>query len=357
MKQTGEIKGGQGITWEQFFMLNGLWRAACQRQNWNDSDRSLRLAKYGEALGRRIESAKDLGWSNDVDRVKNFLTQLATAPSPPPTRRGLLSAATRAMLDALFFRAVQTHCRLNALERISAAAVEDLRQEWLHAALGEGGHDWDYLTNRDVDRLKPFLIWQADPDNETKRAAVATADVDGRTRVVISALLEKVLRLRQIHFWLVREFEAVDLSPETLDQYVHDISEDTRSRANWRALLLPILEQVMMTVEERRREHVRLFKLMYGEDFAKDLLKFLDDFPDQYAAITTKYVVNRPLMMTLASARLKRGEDRSNKRGAVGTAGPAVREKPNGAPSGRAIPRIGSDADKEDPFTTGQTPF
>ena len=296
-----------------------LWPAACRAQGWKPSDRNLKLQVIGKIVGHPISTTKEVGEDGEFSRVKRDLLKLATpaAPAPAPAvraGRGMLSEAAQAMLETLFTRAVQTHCRIHALDRISDTAVEELRQEWLQAALGTGAHDWKYLRNAEIDRLKPFLIWQADPDNETKRAAVATAAVDGQTRVVIAAILAKVLCLRQVAAWLDRQFEDVDLSPESLDDYVHSISTDTRAHANWRGLLLPILEEVLVTVEERRREHVRLLKLMYGEEEAKGLLKLLETYPDQYAAITTKYVASVEPYRTLAFAREKRAAVRAEAR-------------------------------------------
>ena len=308
MKQTGQIKNGNGITWKQFYMLNGLWTTTATMRGWKPSDRAKRLEVFSEALGRSVASAKELGFGKDVDKVKRHLEKLSERP------RTSLSPGQAKMLDDLFRAAVQTHCQRQGLETLTPEEVEQLRHQWLTEALGESSHAWEYLCNAEIDRLKPFLIWQADPDNETKRAAVATAAVDGQTRVVIAAILAKVLCLRRVAAWLDRQFEDVDLSPESLDDYVHSISTDTRAHANWRGLLLPILEEVLVTVEERRREHVRLLKLMYGEEEAKGLLKLLETYPDQYAAITTKYVASVEPYRTLAFAREKRAAVRAEAR-------------------------------------------
>jgi hypothetical protein len=62
---------------QRIFLMADLWPRACQTQGWSPNDRTARLREIGLALGRQIESANEIGTTQDFDRVKRHLQTLA----------------------------------------------------------------------------------------------------------------------------------------------------------------------------------------------------------------------------------------------------------------------------------------
>lgn len=60
-------------------LFGDWWPAACQAQGWDESDRTFRLEKFGEILGRELASAAALG-NRDIDTLKRRL-MLLTKPT------------------------------------------------------------------------------------------------------------------------------------------------------------------------------------------------------------------------------------------------------------------------------------
>lgn len=289
-----------------------LWPAACRAQGWKPSDRALKLRVVGEILGRQITTTKEIGGMSQFTHVRQKLEDLARPTQPPaPAPLALISAATMKMLEDYFRKAVCEHCRRNQIDGLSDADVEALRAAWTTEALGRN-IDWDILRPRQVDRLKPFLIAQADPDNEQKAAAVATAAVDGETRRVIATIENRALMLRQIEALITPERIEDFLGEGAVEQYIASVAEGKHLHRNWRGLLLPLLrEQLMVTIEERAREYERLFKLIFcGGD---RVLVLLEKNPGRFEEIAAQVATLRRFR-TLEQARAKRDQERADKR-------------------------------------------
>jgi hypothetical protein len=175
-------------------------------------------------------------------------------------RRGhTLTIPTEDMLWNLFRDACQHYCLENCPweESLPVSEREKLRKQWTAEALKvDEAPSWTALKNEDVDLLKPYLRLLADPANEEKQAAYANAAEDGRRRRVVEKILEnaKVIRMLQ---WLVKRDRWL-LTAASINGYVESICKDQRASGNWRELLLPFLEEhIVITIEERKRQHLR----------------------------------------------------------------------------------------------------
>ena len=56
---------------------DSLWSAACRTMGWNKNDRQLRLDTFSRVLGRRINSASEIGKLKEFDVLKAHLLALA----------------------------------------------------------------------------------------------------------------------------------------------------------------------------------------------------------------------------------------------------------------------------------------
>lgn len=298
---------------QQLWFNASLWPAACRAQGWKTNDRALKLRVVGEILGRQIGTTKEVEPKQEFDRLKDRLQALAVGGSAKPVQPGRCSAKTLDMLETLFGRALRAHCRANSLDKLDAADIEALRDTWTTQAIGKS-IDWTDLAPTHVDRLKPFLIWQADPDNPAAEAAFRTASLDGRTRRVIHNIVKRATELRQIEALLVPEQAAELLTPESVEGYIASVVADKHLHRDWRGMLLPLLEdQLLITIEERAREWERLFKRVFGGYDA--YLGALQRQPERFQQIAD-LVAQLPRRMSLAEAREQRSRDRAEKRNA-----------------------------------------
>jgi hypothetical protein len=243
---------------QQLWFNASLWPNACRAQNWKPSDRALKLRVVGEIIGRQIATTKDVEPKQEFNRVKDRLEELA-APirrSADPEKRTLTSAATLRMLDSLFARGVQRHCRDLGIDRLPRPDVEQLRREWTIAALGRW-QDWENLRNRQVDKLKAFLLVKINPDSDQARNDLANAQDEGNRRRFIHRIVANATIIRQLEALALPGQPAP--AAESIENYIAAVSGDKHHNARgWRHLLLPILEeQVLITIEERKRAKVQ----------------------------------------------------------------------------------------------------
>jgi len=191
-----------------------------------------------------------------------------------------LTIKTETMLFNHLAVAFSFYCRENALDTLSADAAQALRVKWTAEALGrESCLSWRDLGEDDVDLLKPYLILMADPTSEEKKAAYATAREDGQRRRLIHAIWEKAELIREITAmaatplmfvdWLastegekqVEEFGIRDArewakwltTGPGVECYILSICDDEYIPKGWRNALLPYLENLAKTLEERKR--------------------------------------------------------------------------------------------------------
>jgi hypothetical protein len=47
-----------------------FWTAACRQMGWDQADREFRLKTFGEILGRELESASEIGYLKEFDKIK-----------------------------------------------------------------------------------------------------------------------------------------------------------------------------------------------------------------------------------------------------------------------------------------------
>ena len=161
-----------------------------------------------------------------------------------------LSMATEKMLFELLAAAITAYRREAVDGTISA---ESLRKQWTKDALRqrpeEEARSWKTLSNDDVDLLKPYLIWKAEERNEVKAAAYATAVEDGYRRRLVHSIWENANAIAAL--------SPNHLSPDQreygAEMYIRRYCEASRYSTTWRTLLIPLLEQVAMTIEERKR--------------------------------------------------------------------------------------------------------
>jgi hypothetical protein len=348
-----------------------LWPEACRAQGWKQTDRALKLRVVGEIIGRQITTTKEVEPKQEFNRVKDRLEALAhsgrdlsvptgksrgTEAAPTFKRRGACSQSTLDMLEDYFERALRVHCRQHdLLPALDEAAIESLRTEWTTEALGHG-QDWEILTPPQVDRLKPFLIWQANPDSEAAAAAFRTATLDGQTRRIIAVIVKRATQLRQIEALLKPAEGASLLTDEAIEGYIASVAADVNLHRNWRGLLLPLLEdQLLLTIEERTREWERLFKFVYGEGVWEQLAWVLQHRPELYNDLAGK-ILALPCWMTLDHARQLRAEQRAEKRKQQQN-DRATQRHGDTEISASPRPSVSASSPEADPFTTGETPF
>jgi len=177
-----------------------------------------------------------------------------------------LSVATEQMLFDILRQAVRAHCRRYAIETLSSTEVEALRKQWTREALRiENDKSWKILSNEDVNLLKPFLLAVINPD---RAISPLTARDEGKRRQFIWKIERNAVLIRQLEALekmsaLPAGTDVRHLLPtaQSAEAYIATVCASKHYTTAWRNLLLPILEeQVLVTIEERKRAKVKWAK-------------------------------------------------------------------------------------------------